>query len=986
MKSVVRNWCGAALILALVLGSAWAAQNQALEGAIALFEQREYAGAHEALLKIDRDALTADEQAQFDELLTLVTGAIEGQSRASRDLAAAFEAYQAGDLQAADELYRAVVENEYAPAANREHAAAQRERIARELQLRDVAEPKEPVGAPGEPEPVGEPEPTPAAQVAPEEPAVRLEEAPAPMPTGEPQALTPTAQLRLRDELLWQQAVARFEDLVAKAHVAMEAKDFTKARQLADTALQTVEASARYAEPVSKYEAVRAAAVRLQQEVADSRAAHDLVQAEKERAEIAKRVDERRIRQEQTKRETVQQLFNSSEQLRRERRFGEAAEVLREIIRIDPANAKARDQLEVVEDYESFAAQQQWLRDVRFEQRRALLNADEALIPWDYDVLYPKNWLELTRRRQVSGMESGVEAEDIELGRALDQIVPELRFEETEFEAVMAFLTDFTKLNISIDWTDLDDALLDPAREKPVTVRLVNLPLHTVLDEILKQVGGEVQLDYRAGGGLLRIATKDKLDRDKNIRIYDVRDLLVTVPQVGRPDFQQANQGLGQQGGGGGGQSIFGQGQGQQQQQQEDIGGAAQMDRLKEIIRATVEPDSWVEAGAGPGGASIQDMNGQLIIFQTSKAHGEVVNLLRQLRETQALQVSVEARFLDVTANFLEQFGVDLDFVFNSGSAGYDQAPGLFDPFSGAPVLVPRQYSRIGAIPATPPWGTGMQQGNVVQQPYQHAGLVPPSGGVSPHINEMTPIAVQQGSYSIVDPSTINTGVQGSFAGAELTPALSIAGSFLDNLQVDFLIRATQANQRSSIVQAPRAVMTNGQAVEIRIEGVRTYVASLEPVVGEAAALSRPITNQANSGISMWVQAVISADRRYSKLSIALLNQSEPTFERFETQRASGNSPGGFISLPSFSRITYTTTVSIPDGGTVLLGGFKQVGEVEIEAGVPILSKIPILKRAFTNQTTIRDTRTLLILLKSKILIQQEAEEEAFPTFSRLGG
>ena len=82
--------------------------------------------------------------------------------------------------------------------------------------------------------------------------------------------------------------------------------------------------------------------------------------------------------------------------------------------------------------------------------------------------------------------------------------------------------------------------------------------------------------------------------------------------------------------------------------------------------------------------------------------------------------------------------------------------------------------------------------------------------------------------------------------------------------------------------------------------------------------------------------------------------------------------------------MTIRTTVSVPDGGTVLLGGLKQVGEVEIEAGVPILSKIPILKRAFTNSTMVEDTQTLLILLKAKILIQKEAEEEAFPTLTSI--
>ena len=48
---------------------------------------------------------------------------------------------------------------------------------------------------------------------------------------------------------------------------------------------------------------------------------------------------------------------------------------------------------------------------------------------------------------------------------------------------------------------------------------------------------------------------------------------------------------------------------------------------------------------------------------------------------------------------------------------------------------------------------------------------------------------------------------------------------------------------------------------------------------------------------------------------------------------------------------------------------------------MPVLSKIPILKRAFQSRTMIKDEQTLLILIKPRILIQPEQEEIAFPSF-----
>jgi autotransporter-associated beta strand protein len=53
------------------------------------------------------------------------------------------------------------------------------------------------------------------------------------------------------------------------------------------------------------------------------------------------------------------------------------------------------------------------------------------------------------------------------------------------------------------------------------------------------------------------------------------------------------------------------------------------------------------------------------------------------------------------------------------------------------------------------------------------------------------------------------------------------------------------------------------------------------------------------------------------------------------------------------------TPVSIPDGGTLVLGGQHSTGEAEREMGAPILSKVPILSRQFDNRAKVVDERTL---------------------------
>jgi len=69
----------------------------------------------------------------------------------------------------------------------------------------------------------------------------------------------------------------------------------------------------------------------------------------------------------------------------------------------------------------------------------------------------------------------------------------------------------------------------------------------------------------------------------------------------------------------------------------------------------------------------------------------------------------------------------------------------------------------------------------------------------------------------------------------------------------------------------------------------------------------------------------------------------------------------------------------VPDGGTLLLGGQTLAAEVRREVGVPVLSKIPYLKRLFTSQSEAKDEQILLILVRPTIIMQREIEQKQFP-------
>ncbi len=968
MKRTVRLMTFAAIVFAsagLVL-----AADEGLKRARELFERQEYLAAQEALLKVNRESLTEAEKKEFDQLAAILPEAIQGSERARQDQAEADRAYAEARWDEADRLYQQVAANPYSSEAQRGHARSQRQRIVEKKQLGEAARPSGPVTpAPPAAQPLAQETPQPAAQ--PTEPAG-------------PSRLTLVEELRRRDDLLWQRAVRQAQEAARLARQALAEQRWDEARQLAEQAIQVIEAARAYAEPVSKYEAERQAAGALREEV---RAAIDraaIERAAQQQKEVLDQVRARKEAQERLRREKVEQLFNAADQLRRERKFSEAAEAIRQAHLIDPANPRAGYLLDVYEDLASLQNQGELNQALGRQARGALEEAREALVPWHANILYPRNWPEITARRRGIGRGFGTGAEEGELNRLLDKEkgLSEFNFQDTPLEQVLEFMADCMRVNMAVDWEDLNNHGI--RRDKPISIRLKDITFRTGLRELLSQAGGDVPLAYTVGDGLIRVATKEKLDRDKFILVYDIRDLLVRVPRFAGPrlDLSQQSAGSGTFAGGST-QNLFADEGSETVRSGTHEGENNQLVRqIMEIIQTTVEPGSWSETGSGTG--TLRELNGQLIVYNTSDAHRQVSDLLSQLRETRALMIAVEGRFLIVTSNFLEEIGVDLDFVFNAGTAGFDpafntQGAALRDAFTGASLLIPRDFSRIGALAAPPGVGTGLTQVTPPLQPYNNAALVPAPGGVIPQFNDMTPIGLQQGSLGMVSPSQLNTNVPGSFATSGLGPALNIAGSYLDNLQIDFLVRATQANRRSAIVQAPRLMMFNGQQAFVAITRDRQYVSSLQPVVAEGAVGVTPIPAFATSGTTLTVDGTISADRRYVTLTVDTALAEEPLFERFTIQRESGNSPGLFILLPDQQRRLIRTTVSVPDGGTVLLGGLKQSGEAEIEAGVPILSKIPILKRAFTNATTVKDSQTLLILLKAKILIQKEAEEDVFP-------
>jgi len=80
------------------------------------------------------------------------------------------------------------------------------------------------------------------------------------------------------------------------------------------------------------------------------------------------------------------------------------------------------------------------------------------------------------------------------------------------------------------------------------------------------------------------------------------------------------------------------------------------------------------------------------------------------------------------------------------------------------------------------------------------------------------------------------------------------------------------------------------------------------------------------------------------------------------------------VQLPTFNFSTVATTVSVPDGGTALLGGIGRARESSTTRGMPMLSKVPGVNRLFTNRGIGRDVGLMNMTVTPRIIIQEEEE------------
>ena len=566
-------------------------------------------------------------------------------------------------------------------------------------------------------------------------------------------------------------------------------------------------------------------------------------------------------------------------------------------------------------------------------------------------------------------------------------------------------------LNIVFDTLALESA--NVSIEQPVSAPIRNpISLESALNVILSGVG----LEFTVENEVIKITSKEAQESNLVNKVYYIGDLLAPLKNYRDPNqltfnAPGGNNGYGNFGGGGsfnvpnagpttlagaasqaalaqqlgaggfpgantGGFGAFnGSGNGPQTGTpvfgtvgQQPQGGITQADfqTLIQLIQQTVSSDSWEQNGGGNGTIQSFPPNLSLIVANSQKVQDEIRDLLKKLRELNDVQIVIEVRFVAIQDDFFERIGVDFDFSLNDNS-------GVANP--AADVLP--QSTVVG--------NTGSALGDAV---------------FTPTLNQ--DIQFTQGSFGVAEPA---------FGGFSAASAANFGFAILSDIEVFFLIQASKGSTRATVTEAPTVVMFNGQSASVNDTQNQPFVTSVTPVVGDFAVAHQPIITILPDGTNLNVTATVSADRRSVNMALVpffseivdvqtftfagttttevstnsllddLLDNLDPTSPASDIDSVQTVSEGVTIQLPILATTSVNTVVSVPDGGTILMGGIKRMRESRNEAGVPLLSSIPYINRLFTNVGTSRETTNLMMMVTPRIIIQAEEEQKQIGVF-----
>jgi type IV pilus secretin PilQ/predicted competence protein len=212
----------------------------------------------------------------------------------------------------------------------------------------------------------------------------------------------------------------------------------------------------------------------------------------------------------------------------------------------------------------------------------------------------------------------------------------------------------------------------------------------------------------------------------------------------------------------------------------------------------------------------------------------------------------------------------------------------------------------------------------------------PNSVGVSGNqfTSQASPLLGPLGGYAVNLPAT----------GAQSGTVFSL-GNIANTFRLDVALSAMERKGEGKIISAPKTTTQNNMEASV-MQGQQIPVQTIQnntvTVQYRPAALELKVTPQ------------ITADGTIiTKLEI---NNNSADF---------GNLVNG---IPPITTQAIKTTVMVPDGGTIVIGGMYRVEKSTTKEGVPFFSKLPLLGSLFRNKSQRSEQRELLVFITPRII------------------
>ncbi len=395
----------------------------------------------------------------------------------------------------------------------------------------------------------------------------------------------------------------------------------------------------------------------------------------------------------------------------------------------------------------------------------------------------------------------------------------------------------------------------------------------------------------------------------------------------------------------------------------------------------------------GPGAsANFLPQSSRLIVRNTEENLELVDALVEQANVSGPKQVEIEAKFVEITQNNLKELGFDW-------LLGQFNVPGSNRVFGGGGTSGTGAATNPNDFPFVPPGG-------------QPVGGFPVTGGNRSGNLAITANAIDALLFGIPGASSLAPGIFG------------LSGVFTDP-QFQVVVRALNQKKGVDLLSAPRVTTKSGQRAVIEIVREFRYPTQFDPpkipdrtdsgvVVSGGGGLTGatsgafPVTpttptgfETRNTGVTLEVEPVVGPDGVTIDLNLVpqvvefegFINYGSPI------QSVSVNALGisssfvltpNVINQPIFNSRKVTTSVSVWDGQTVVLGGLMREDVQKTEDRTPILGDIPIVGRLFRTNTEQHLKRNLVIFVTARLVnpagqpINVTEEEEEVETTTTL--